>query len=251
MNVWFVTPAHGRNEIAAVCFAQRAAMLAELSAAGVEAHGLVVAEDENVAAARSCGLETLRRPNVPLGARWNDGYEHALMMGADFVVPIGSDDWLDAELVLAWLVRAEELGDRLGRTLVASRGFAAVAPDASEIALMRVPYAGGIGVRVHSRALLERVGGRPCEESRGRALDASVTRRLRASGPLEFAYVEVDELAIVDFKSPAGEQLNTYEACMPYAQDRAADPWEMLSERYPAALVEQMAEVYARRMVAA
>ena len=95
MSVWFVTPAWRRFALSAVCFEQRRRVIDELAAHGIEAHCVVVADDRNLALAREAGFETVKRDNRWLGSRFNDGIEYAGLHGAEWIVPIGSDSWID------------------------------------------------------------------------------------------------------------------------------------------------------------
>src|ERR1035437_1174260 len=92
-GLWFVTPAWGRFEIVAVCLEQRARVIAELAADGIEAHQVVIADDENLDIARALGADVVESPNV-VARKFNDGMEYAGKHGADWIVPIGSDSWI-------------------------------------------------------------------------------------------------------------------------------------------------------------
>src|SRR5574337_351116 len=100
-SLWFVVPAAGRSAMAAACLRQLQRTCATLVAAGVRASAVVVADDENLDVADELGFGTVRRGNRPLGRKWNDGYQLAGEAGVDFVVPFGSDDWIDPAAILA------------------------------------------------------------------------------------------------------------------------------------------------------
>lgn len=241
MSVCFVVPAHGRLALAALCFQQLARTSASLAASV-----LVVAEDENLELAAELGFETLRRPNYGLGRRFNDGFEQAAKLGADYLVPLGSDDWVDAELF-------RELPDE--RSVFCFRACSLVSEDGSRLAKLRIPYQGGIGMRIMPAALLAYVGHRPAGERLERGVDTSIIgglrrasdARLRAGLPdVILEYRESDPLQIVDFKSPAAN-LNTYRACADYCAEESRAPFAELAGFYPGEAVAAMQALYLQR----
>lgn len=100
MTLWFVTPAWRRFELTAVCLEQRRRVIEDLGTQGlgepnIEARCVVVADDENLDIARSLGFDTVEQNNDWLGRKFNDGIEYAARQGAEWIVPIGSDSWID------------------------------------------------------------------------------------------------------------------------------------------------------------
>ena len=93
--LYFVTPAWQRFELSRVVFDQRLHTINWLAERGVEARCVVIADDENADAAEERGFDVLRHPNYQLGKRFNDGIEHAARNNADWIIPIGSDSFLD------------------------------------------------------------------------------------------------------------------------------------------------------------
>ena len=89
MSIWFVTPSWQRYDLSAVCFDQRLDVIRTLAEHGIEAHCVVVADDENLDLARERGFATVEQDNEWLGRRFNDGIEYACRNGASRVVPIG------------------------------------------------------------------------------------------------------------------------------------------------------------------
>ena len=53
--LYFITPAFRRYELTAVCLEQHQRVIDELAKSGIEAHQVVVADDENLDIARSRG----------------------------------------------------------------------------------------------------------------------------------------------------------------------------------------------------
>lgn len=94
-SLWLVTPAWRRYALSDVCFEQHKRALLALQAAGIDAQQVVVADDENVDIARGKGFHVVEQNNDWLGRRFNDGIEYAARNGADWIVPIGSDSWID------------------------------------------------------------------------------------------------------------------------------------------------------------
>jgi len=178
----------------------------------------------------------VKRGNQPLGRKWNDGYQLAGMAGVDFCVPFGSDDWIDHRLVLAEL--------ECGGEYRCHRLSAVVSEDGRRLSVLRIPYDGGDGMRMIPAELLRKVGWRPAEEDKPRAIDTSVLRRLTTAlgRPPRMAYIEVHELQIVDWKSRV--QLNSYEACCKYRVRDEMDPWVALAEHYPADALREMRQLY-------
>lgn len=243
-SLWFVVPAAGRVEMATVCLRQLARTCAALTARGLRASAVVVSDDETLEVADRLGFATVERENRPLGAKWNDGYELAARAGAEFVVPFGSDDWIDpAAIVAAPLPAPHEV-----RCFLRS---AVVREDGRRLARLHVRYGDGAGlqgdgIRIIPTGLLEPCEHRPAEEDRDRAIDTSVWRTLaRLPRPPRYTYFDLHDLQIVDWKT-GGRQLNSYADCQRFREgDEIRDPFAAVAEFYPADAVEEMRDVYA------
>lgn len=237
-SLFFVVPARGRLEKTRVCLRQLRRTCDALAEMGIEATAAVVADDENLDTACECGFWRVVQRNQPLGRKWNDGYQCALQEGADFVVPLGSDDWIDPILFT----------DLPGPTeLRCSWLSSVVSEDGNRISPLKVWYPGGDGVRVMPRNLLERLNGRPAEENRDRALDTSILRnlqRIHQGNMPPIRYFDSSPWQIVDWKTAGGDQLNTYDACVAFRNEAERDTWETLKDRYPAAALDEMRAVY-------
>lgn len=235
--LFFVVPARGRFDKTRACLRQLARTCEELGEIGLAATAVVVADDDNLDAAKEAGFWGVRQRNYPLGRKWNDGYQCALEAGADFVVPLGSDDWVDP-ILFTDLPEPHEIR--------CSRLSSVVSEDGNRISPLKVWYDGGDGVRVLPRSLLERLNGRPAEEHRDRAIDTSILRnlqRLHGGNLPPLRYFDASPWQIVDWKT-TGDQLNTYEACVAYRNEAERDTWETLKDRYPAVALEEMRTVY-------
>lgn len=240
-SLWFVMPAHGRADVTRVCMTQLHRTCLTLRGRGVDAHALVVACDENLDTALQLGFGTVERDNVQLGRRWNDGYELAWRQGVDYVVPIGSDDWLDP----AWVLADPLPGPQ---TIRCMRQLAMVDETGRTMRRMRVRYDGGVGIRIIPTRLLDAVAGRPCVEDRQRAIDATTLRKLKSANRYELAlvYRDLHPYQLVDWKTE-GQQLNPFDSCAQYGDDQdLLDPFETLDGVYSACALDEMAHVYDR-----
>lgn len=236
-SLFFVVPAHGRLEKTRVCLRQLARTCEALKAEGITATAVVVADDENLDTAQECGFWGVRQHNYPLGRKWNDGYQCALQEGADFVVPFGSDDWVDP-ILFTDLPEPHEIR--------CSRLNSVVSEDGHRISPLRIWYDGGDGIRIFPRQLLESVNGRPADDNRPRAIDTSIMQKFQAfnNGALPaLRYFDASPWQIVDWKS-SGDQLNTYTACLAYRYEAEQDTWETMTGRFPEEALGEMRAVY-------
>jgi hypothetical protein len=244
-------PAHGRVELARICLQQLRLTCDELTANGIDATAVIVADDENLDTARALEFATVERDNDFLSRRFNDGIQLACdptfnPRPADYVVPCGSDDWVDYRILLTLPSPDRVLG---------FRQIAFVREDGSELIPHTVTYPAGCGVRVYPRALMAAVRYRPADEDRKRACDTSILMNLRdelraAGRDLPIAYGDQHPLQLVDWKSN-GQQLNAFDAVSNYRDGGPVDPFDALADVYPAESLSAMAAHYAGRMVAA
>lgn len=251
MRIVFVSAAWRRYEVTRLALAQRAHLCGELAGQGHEATCVVVADDDNLDIAAEHGFETLERPNDQLGRKFNDGLEHAAReLNADYLVLIGSDDWVhidvfdrlpldecrekfptEDEPVVVWSPAPEA---------VTGREIALV--DLEEGRLQRCRARGRYGVIpwVFPRKALEPSGFRPVRDELNIGIDGSLIAGLGVQ--CEWVFHDPHDLCRVDFKSATN--LNSYEkiaAAIGYG-DEEPDPWALLTERYPADLVEMARE---------
>lgn len=242
-SLWFIVPAHGRHDIARVCLKQLRRACDALTWGGIRSTAVIVADDDNLNIAHELGFHGYEQTNEPLGRKWNDGYELACREGgADFVVPFGSDDWIDPRAIL-------ELPLPGPKEIRCFRRTAVVSEDGARMVRLNISYDGGDGVRIIPASLLEPLGYRPAEEDRARAIDTSVWNQLRAvyepADRPRFVYADLHPLQIVDFKS-SGNQLNPYDGCRRsfMVGDEILEPWPVLAEHYPAEAVAEMQALY-------
>lgn len=233
MSLWFITPAFRRYALSAVCFDQRLAVIGALMVAGVEARCVVVADDENLDLARARGFDTVETPNrgpdnvVWLGRKFNDGIEYAARHGAMWIVPIGSDSWVDPEYFLPLPE------SRFTRT---SRYYSVVEHDRlGELSV----HGRGAGPFMFHRDLLARSGFRPAEDARKRSIDSSTVRGIIGSGGrLWWEPRDLHPLQYVGFRgTPTISPYSVLYAS--FGRREHADPWALLAAHYPADLVER------------
>lgn len=241
----FVVPTFGRLSSTAVCLRQLGRTCRTLSDAGLDASAVVVGNDETLLEAEKQDFTTIVQENIPLGRKWNDAYQQAAREGADYFVPIGSDDWVDPDIFTRLPEHAREI--------VCYRRCAMVNPAGTRLALLEIPYRGGIGIRVFTRPMLSQLEFRPAIENKRRAIDTSILRRLMAPSKMlaKVTYADVHDKQIVDWKDPGGVQLNTYEDCVPYFQQEVEDPFDALRGWYPAEALAEMYAVYHQEEAAA
>lgn len=189
---------------------------------GVAAHCVVVGDDENLAIARECGFDVAVRDNVWLGRKFNDGIQYALENGADWIVPIGSDDWIDVSYL--W-----PLPSTPART---GQWYAPVAAD--RLTLLTVDQPAGAGPRMLHKDLFTRTA-RPIDERLRRGVDRSLIAALERPA---FEVRQIHPLQYVGFRGD--RHITTYSKLRrAWGGTECSDPWTRLAEHYPADLVER------------
>jgi len=231
-TLWFIVPANGRLEIANVCLRQLRRTCDALGERGIRASAIVIADDDNLDIAQGQGFATYECDNTQLGRKINHGYECAGREGVEFMVPCGSDDWIDP----GW-IRLPQPGQTVG-----TRFSTVVNEDCTRMAGLTIRF--GDGVRVYSRQTLEKVGFRPADEDRTRAMDASTHAGVHGAGA-RLVFHDTHPLCIVDFKSR--ENLNDYDGCVRNYQGRrteTSDVWGELAKVYPVEAITEMQAVH-------
>ena len=249
-SLWFIVPVHGRAKLASICLRQLRRTCDSLTENGIEATAVVIGDDENLDTARDLGFGTVERDNRFTSRKFNDGIQLACdpkinPRPADYVVPCGSDDWVDYRLFL-------DLPD------TAMRGFqrmSFVREDGRELSTSNVAYKGGCGIRIYPREIVQLRGYRPADEDRPRGCDTSIllnlqhawsaryVETLKGSPEMAVEHADSNPLQIVDWKSP-DEQLNGYQEVSRWRSKEKGDPFEMLADIFPAEALDEMAEHY-------
>ena len=243
-SLWFVVPAYGRVELARICLTQLRRTCDRLEQEGIRASAVVVADDENLDTARDLGFAWVRRDNRFVSRKFNDGIQLAMdrdynRRPADYVVPCGSDDWVDWRLFV-------DLPQ--GRTMVGFQRMSFVREDGRELTTRRIDYEGGCGIRIYSRAVMASVGFRPADEDRKRGCDTSILVNLTKAGALRrIEHRPVDPLQIVDWKSKQHQVTSYAEIAARHRSDTNANPFQVLAGRFPDEALADMREHYARR----
>ena len=234
MQLWVVSPAWGRFAVTRLALAQRAHLAGVLAARGIDCHSLVVADDENLEVAAEFGAVGLEHPNDPLSDKCNAGLRHAGEQGADWVVWIGSDDWIHPDVFDAIDL---DLGPHMARSILAGSRIAVV--DMLRPRLRVCTPRGRMGVIpwVIPREMLAPSGWSPLLPGKDRGLDGWLVRGMRSSR-VKPGWLKHDphDMARVDFKSTVN--LNSYEALGGLSGGPEMDPWPALAEHYPAHLVD-------------
>jgi len=234
-GLWFVVPAHGRLAKAAVCLRQLRRTIDKLEREGIDAAAVVVACDENLDTARQLGFGTIERDNTGVGRRYNDGIQYATdpacnRYPADFVVPCGSDDWIDHRI----------LRDPDPDSIRVFRRASFVNEQATEIAV-GVTGRGGWGIRVYPAWAVRLAGYRPAEEDIRAGCDTSIMLNLRRHN-IPVSCGDTHDRQIVDWKTQ-GEQLHAYRHVSVNAATQP-DPFSALAPHYPASALNEMRALY-------
>lgn len=244
ISACILSAAWRRFDVTRLVLQQRQALCAELAARGVQATSLIVADDENIDIAREYGALTLEHPNDPLGAKANAGLQHAASL-ADWVVWIGSDDWIHPDAFDPLLAEAP---DGPGR-IIAGQRLSMVDTTTGEIQRIRTPSQyGAIPWFLESRLLQARQAVRrgPIRPEIPRGLDGSLVQGLRRSlTPFRHETHDMHEFRCVDFKTP--ENLSAYEGVKNVLADGAPEPAApVLRQWFPPDLVDQAELLFAR-----
>lgn len=246
-SLWFCIPAHGRLPLTRICLQQMRRTCDALEVEGVNASAVVIADDENLDTAEELGFATVRRDNVATARKFNDGIQLALdprhnPWPADYVVPCGSDDWVDHRLFL-------DLPP--ANTMVGFRQLAVVREDGLEMVVRDVAIPGGTGIRIYPAAVMKRAGYRPADPYRERGCDGSILKNLQLEwgDGLRIEHRHLHDFQIVDWKSPEEDgQLNPYNTLTALRGGKQRfDPFEALRGYYPDDALDDMADLYAQR----
>ncbi len=247
-SLWFVVPAHGRQQHAAICLRQLRRTCDALQENGVDATAVVVADDANLETARDLGFGWVKRDNRWLSRKFNDGIQLATdktynPRPADFVVPIGSDDWVD------WRLFTDLPA---GRTMIGFQHMSFVREDGLELTTRHLNYEGGCGIRIYPRNVMARVGFRPADEDRSRGCDTSILVNLKRDNALRrIEHRATDPLQIVDWKSPDDQVTSYREVEGRHRAGSKGDPFDMLAGRFPDVALDEMRAHYEANVLVA
>jgi hypothetical protein len=249
-SLWFVVPVHGRLPLASICLRQLRRTCDTLNTEGVHASAVVVASEHDLTQLPDLGFGWVRRDNAYLGRKFNDGIQLAAdptynPHPADYVVPCGSDDWVDHRLFLD--LPPDD-------TIVGFKRMSFVSEDGGSIISAQINYRGGAGIRIIPRQLVEPFHFRPADEDRRRACDTSILSNLtlhHGDQNLKVEHRHLHDRQIVDWKT-AETQLNSFESVSrQWRDEETADPFVELAGVYPDEALDEMASYYAQQLVAA
>lgn len=218
-----------------IVLAQRAHLIGELAARGIDAHCVIVADDDNLDIAREHGFATVEMDNSDLGAKFNAGMRYACVEGgATHVVSIGSDDWVHPD-VFDVLPEPPYVQTRARLALVDL--------PTGQLSLAHVSRETGSIPWIVPRAMLEACSFRPIPPGKRRGMDWWLTQGLhgRTGGrrqSVQWLHHDPHALAAVDWK--CGANLTPYSrlARNPFVRERDDYPWPRLRELYPDTLVD-------------
>ena len=242
-TLWFVVPAHGRLALTRICLRQLRRTIDDLEAEGIDASAVVIADDENLDTALDLGFGTIERNNRFLSRKFNDGFQLACdrrfnSRPAEYVVPLGSDDWIAADVLLD-LPRPN--------TVVGFKRISFVREDGLEMTTRLLDYDGGSGIRIYPRACLVAFNYRPADEDRLRGCDTSILVNMKRRLRFRLEHREIDARLIVDWKSPDANRNAYLEVARRWRGSEAFDPFEALAGVFPDEALEEMADHYGVR----
>ena len=176
--------------------------------------------------ARKRGFHVVERDNKWLGRKFNDGMEYAGKHGAEWIVPIGSDSWIDPRYILPLPDPSETRTSPL---------YAVV--TSAKIAELRVKDGRGAGPYMFHRSLLEPLGFRPAKDELPRGIDTSTLRGIRSMGlTVNWSERNVHSLQYVGFRCKP--YLSSYGYLLGHHGVRErVNPARVLSRVYPPSLV--------------
>lgn len=223
--IYFVTPAWQRYKLSAVCFEQRRRVIDELAGHKIEARCVVVGDDHNLDLAASFGFDVVEQNNDWLGRKFNDGIEYAARHGAEWIVPIGSDSWIDPAYFLP-------LPDH---TLTRSSAmYAAVTQDRIGYLNVANPKNPAGPHMIHRSRLPESL--RPARDELNRFIDSSTLNGLRR---VEWEFRNLHPLQYIGFRGHP--HLTPYDRLWKaWGVRESADPWTELATVYPQELVDRV-----------
>ncbi len=233
-QVWLVSPAWQRFDVTRLVLKQREHLAASAAARGIDVHTVIVADDHNVDIAHEHGAHVVEMDNDQgVGRRFNAGFQYAARQGADWLVHIGSDDWLHPD-ALTPILEPEDPG-----AIISGRQLAFVDLRAGRMQTCTLRNRTGVVAWLIPRAVMAPCGFAPIPGEKCRGLDGHLVNGLTRSGVrVRWTFHDPSPVARIDFKSAVN--LNPYEHLSKHLADspEITDPWPVLAEHYPSELVE-------------
>lgn len=243
-SVCILSAAWRRFDVTRLALRQRQQLCVELAARGIRAHSLIVADDENLDIAREYGCEAIEAPNEPLGSKCNIGLKHAAA-GADYVMWIGSDDWIHADAFDPLLEERDTAGllpIHVGTTV------AVVELRSGRLQIVEGATYGAPPWIIDSRLLQATKHDRPIKPWLKRGLDGALVRGIRlCRRPFEFVSYSPHDFRCVDFKSDVN--LTPFAGVAKHmGVGPEVDAWEALAAWYPPDLVAHARDLSQRSL---
>lgn len=242
----FIVPVHGRWALTRICLRQLRRTCDALIEESIDARAVIVSDAitlRELIKPLELGFATVERDNAFTSRRFNDGIQVACdprfsADPVDYVVPCGSDDWVDHRLFLEPLPGPSQIFGFQWMSFVRENG--------KEICATYLDYEGGAGIRIIPRELVAPLGYRPADEDRERGCDTSILTNLRKHHGDHFRvrHFDASPYWIIDWKSP-GSQLNSYEQVTALRKSYVrGDPFKELAGFYSDEALEEMEQHY-------
>lgn len=256
MKVFLVCPAYRRTNLSSIVFDQWLWAKDKLSRHGVCLEVVVIANDKNLDLARDRGFFFLSQENL-LGKKFNDGFEAAYSLGADYICPRGSDDWIHPDYILGSLVAgyAEEHNlptpkhDLPGEypMIITSSKMAWVNENASRIKEMDIGFSGrGCGPYLIPRRFFQE-NQRPLDNRSMRKIDNEYTTYFEKYHQPEWCFYDLGYGYSVDFKTPASNIWPYSSTNDKISTKEHSSVWSYLKKYYPEDLCKSMQSFYSSR----
>lgn len=212
---------------------QRRRLCDQLAGRGIDAAHLVVADDENLEISAEFGGLSFQAANKPLGAKCNAGLKYAAALGFDFLVWVGSDDWIHPDVFQPLL--SPDLGD--GAIIISGRRFAIVDLATGTLQRIETPSRYGAIPWIIDTRLFKGRPVEPIQPHLSRGLDGALVRGLRLSRVgFSWAFHTPNDFRCVDFKST--QNLTPFSGLAKHIGFGDPEPaWTTLADWFPEDLV--------------
>lgn len=212
---------------------------------GIAATAILVGDEpEHRDTAYVHGFEWVEHENLPVARKWNAGYAWARRLGCTHVMAVGSDSWLDPEMIANVPLHPDRA--------TAITGLSAFKEDGTERFDLFIRYPAGFGVgMIYPMAAL---GPEPVEPSKNKGSDSSCWRRSKLNAglvdfrkPVKCSYLN---FASPDVQITPYKNLNVHRR-VSLLERRPAHVFGDLRARYDDDLVDLIEGFYAARSVGA
>lgn len=238
-SVCIASAAWRRLDVTRLVLKQRQRLCVELAARGIDAVSLIAANDENLELASEYGCETVEAKNDPLGRKCNLLLKRAAEL-ADWIVWVGSDDWIHPDVF-------EPLDGRdRPPTIIHGSRLAIVDLQTGQLQTISSPSQyGAIPWLIDSRMIAGKTGD-PIRPDLPRGLDGALIRGLRRMHrPLVFEQHDPHQFRCVDFKSRSN--LTPYSGLAKnLGLGEPGTAWDELAGWFPADLIAEVRDLAER-----